>query len=58
MTSPYLDRVRAGREMIEQLIATREVELARVTSAAGRRRIEHDLRFLREELARVAIGQG
>jgi hypothetical protein len=54
MTSPYLDQGRATRKMIEALIATREAELSRVTTAAERRRVERDLVFLREELARVA----
>jgi hypothetical protein len=54
VTSPYLDQARATREMIESLIAAREAELSRLTDAAERRRVEHNLAFLLDELARVA----
>ena len=53
MTSPYLDYVRSTRDIIEALLATRELELAKTTVAARRRRIERELAFLREELART-----
>jgi hypothetical protein len=53
MSSPYLDQVRHAREVVEQLIATRELELSRVTFAVQRQRVERDLMFLREELARL-----
>jgi len=52
MTSPYLNHVRSAREIIEELIIAREIELAK-TSAAVQRRIEADLTFLRDELARL-----
>ena len=53
MSSPYLDQVRQAREVVQQLIATRELDLSRVTSAAQCHRVERDLVFLREELARL-----
>jgi hypothetical protein len=53
MTSPYLDHIRAPRNIIEELILAREVELAKTTAAAQRRRVERDLTFLRDELARI-----
>jgi hypothetical protein len=54
MTSLYLDQARPTRKMIKALIAAREAELSRLTDAAERRRVEHDLAFLLDELARVA----
>jgi hypothetical protein len=36
MTSPYLDRVRPTRKIIEELIDARELELAKTTAAAQR----------------------
>ena len=57
MTSPYLDHIRSTRKIIEDLIAAREVELAKTTTADQRRRIERELSFLRDELARIG-GQG
>jgi hypothetical protein len=54
MTSPYLDQARPTRKMIEALIAARDAELSRLTDAAERRRVEHDLAFLRDEPACVA----
>jgi hypothetical protein len=53
MTSPYLDHARPTRKIIEELIIAREAALANTTSAAERRRLERDLAFLREELARI-----
>jgi hypothetical protein len=53
MTSPYLDHVRSTRNTIEELIVAREVELAKTTAAAQRWRVEGDLTFLRDELARI-----
>ena len=52
MTSPYLDSIRSTRKIIEDLISSREVELAKAMMAAQRKRIEEDLAFLRDELAR------
>jgi hypothetical protein len=52
MTSPCLDHIRPTRKIIEVLILAREVELAKATAAAQRRRVERDLTFLRDELAR------
>ena len=52
MTSPYLDYTRSTREIIEELVAAREIELARTSAAAQRRCLERDLSFLRDELAR------
>ena len=52
MTSPYLDYTRSAREIIEELVAAREIELARTSAAAQRRCLERDLTFLRDELAR------
>jgi hypothetical protein len=52
LTSPYLDQVRPTRKIIEDLIAAREIELAKAMAAAQRKRIEEDLAFLRDELAR------
>jgi hypothetical protein len=53
MTSPYLDYTRSTREIIEELIAAREIELARTSAAAQRRCLERDLSFPRDELARI-----
>ena len=53
MTSPYLDHIRSTRKIIEQLIAARDIELAKTTAAEQRARIERDLTFLRDELIRV-----
>ena len=53
MNSPYLDHARPTRKLIEELIATREAELAKTTAAAERQRLERDLAFLRDELARI-----
>jgi len=53
MTSPYLDRIRSTREILEDLISAREGELAKTTAAMQRRRVERDLTFLRDELARI-----
>jgi hypothetical protein len=53
VTSPYLDQARPTRKMIEALIAAREAELSWLTDAAERRRVEHDLAFLLDELARA-----
>lgn len=53
MTSPYLDHIRSPRRIIENLIAAREVELAKTTNAEQQQRAERDLRFLRGELARI-----
>jgi len=53
MTSPYLDHVRSTRKIIEDLIAVREIELAKTTSAEHRQRVEQDLSFLRGERARI-----
>jgi hypothetical protein len=52
VTSPYLDRVRSPRNMIEALILARQVELAKTSAAAQRWRVERDLTFLCDELAR------
>jgi hypothetical protein len=57
MTSPYLDHSRPTRKIVEELIIAREAELTKTISAAERRRLERDLAFLREELARID-GQG
>jgi hypothetical protein len=54
MTSPYLGCVRHARELIEQLIAARQLELSRAYSIAERQRIERVLSFLREELTRLS----
>jgi hypothetical protein len=53
MTSLYLDHVRSTRKIIEELIAAREVELAKTTVTAQRRHIEQSLIFLRDELGRI-----
>jgi hypothetical protein len=53
MTSPYLDHLRPTRKIIEELIAAREIELAKTTATAQRRHVERDLTFLRDELARI-----
>src|SRR5260370_16394848 len=53
MTSPYLDHIRSTRKIIEALILAREVELAKTNATAQRRRVERDLTFLRDELARI-----
>ena len=52
-TSPYLDHIRSTRKIIEQLIAGRERELAKTTAAEQQVRVERDLIFLRDELARI-----
>jgi hypothetical protein len=57
MTSPYLNYVRSTRNTIEELIVARELELAKTTAAAQRWRVERDLIFLQEDLARID-GQG
>ena len=57
MTSPYLDHIRAIRSVIEGLIAVREVALAKATANAQRQRVQGDLTFFRDELARID-GQG
>ena len=53
MTSPYLAHARPPRKIIEELLVTREAELAKTTAATERQRIERDLAFLRDELARI-----
>jgi hypothetical protein len=53
MTSPYLAHIRSTRNMIEELILAREIELAKATAAAQRRHVERDLNFLRDELTRI-----
>jgi hypothetical protein len=53
VTSPYLDRVRSPRDIIEALIVAREMELAKTSAPAQRWRVERDLTFLRYELARL-----
>ena len=53
MTSPYLDHIRSTREILEDLIAAREGELAKTSAAMQRRRVERDLAFFRDELARI-----
>ena len=53
VTSPYLDRARSPRDIIEALIVAREMELAKTSAAAQRWRVERDLTFLRDELARL-----
>ena len=53
MTSPYLDHIRSTREILEDLIAAREGELAKTSAAMQPRRVERDLTFLRDELARL-----
>jgi len=35
MTSPYLDHVRSIREILEELIVAREIELAKTTTAGS-----------------------
>lgn len=57
MASPYLEQVRPTHKIIEALIVAREVELAKTTMAEQRQRIERDLSFLHDELARMD-GQG
>ena len=52
MTSPYLDHRRSTRDLIQELILAREVLLAKTIAARHRRRVERDLTFLRDELAR------
>ena len=44
--SPYLDSIRSTREILEDLIAAREGELAKTSAAMQRRRVEWDLTFL------------
>ena len=51
--SPYLDHVRRPRKTVEDLIAAREIELAKTSAVAQRWHIERDLAFLRDELARI-----
>ena len=53
MTSPYLDHIRSTRKIIKDLIVAREIELVKATSAEQRQRVERDLSFLRDELARI-----
>jgi len=53
MTSPYLDHIRSTRKIIEDLIVAREIELAKATTTQQRQRVERDLSFLRDELARI-----
>jgi hypothetical protein len=53
MTSPYLNQVRSTRNIIDELIVAREVELAKTSAAVQRQRIEADLTLLRDELARL-----
>ena len=53
MTSPYLNHIRSARELIEKLIIAREIELAKTSAAVQRQRIEADLTFLCDELARL-----
>jgi hypothetical protein len=53
MTSPYLDHIRSTGKIIEDLIAAREVELAKTTTADQRQRIERELSFLRDESGRI-----
>jgi hypothetical protein len=55
MTSPYLDRVRPTRWIIEELIVTQEVELAKATAVGQRRHVERDLTFLRGDPRTVAL---
>ena len=57
MTSPYLDHIRSTRESIQQLILTREIELAKTTTAEQQVRVERDLIFLRDELTRIDTRQ-
>jgi len=57
MTSPYLDHIRATRSIIEGLIVAREIALAKATASAQQQRVQRDLTFLRDELARID-GQG
>jgi len=57
MTSPYLDHVRSAHKTIEELIDARESELTNTTTAKQRARVERDLTFLREELARIDARQ-
>ena len=53
MTSPYLDDIRSTRKIIEELIGAREAALVKASAAAQRRRVERDLIFLRDALARI-----
>lgn len=53
VTSPYLDHVRSTREIVEQLIAAREIELVKTSEAAQQQRIRRDLAFLHDELPRL-----
>jgi hypothetical protein len=53
MTSPYLDRIRSPRRIIEELIVVRGIELGKTSAVAQRQRIERDLTFLNDELARI-----
>jgi hypothetical protein len=58
MTSPYLDHVRSTRKIIEDLIVAREVELAKTTAVAQWQRVERELSFLHDELARLDADAG
>jgi hypothetical protein len=40
MTSPYLNHVRSAREIIEEVIISRKIELAKTSAAVQRQRIE------------------
>jgi hypothetical protein len=53
ITSPYLDHIRSTHKIIEDLIAAREVQLAKAITAEQRQRVERELSFLRDELARI-----
>jgi len=52
-TSPYLDHIRSPRKIIEELIVARELEMGKTSAVAQRQRIERDLTFLNDELARI-----
>jgi hypothetical protein len=58
MTSPYLLRVRSAHEIVAQLIAARETELATTSDAEACRVIEFELDWLRRELLRLDSGAG
>ena len=58
MTSPYLDQRRSPRQIIEDLIAAREVGRVKAITAKQQQRVERDLRFLRGELARIGSQGG
>ena len=53
MTSPYLDHIRSPRRIIEELIVARGIELGKTSAVPQRQRIERDLTFLNDELARI-----